>query len=36
MEHTLQELLDGFYLEDLDLSLAEETLDCFSFQQEEY
>lgn len=36
MEHNLQELLDGLYLDDLDLSLDTDTLDCFSFTQEEY
>lgn len=35
MEHNLQELLDGLYLDDLDLSLDNETLDCFCFTQEE-
>jgi len=36
MEHTLQEQLLDFYENDLYLDLDSSTLDCFSFQQEEY
>lgn len=36
MEHTLLEQLLDFYNNDLDLELDSDTLDNFSFQQEEY
>lgn len=36
MEHTLLEQLLDFYNNDLSLELDSDTLDNFSFQQEEY
>lgn len=35
MENTLQQQLEGFMNEQDDLNLSQETLEYFSFQQEE-